>query len=1219
MIFVNDFLKDQQVLSSPTRPKHPTVSVIMPTYSRCKGGLLERAINSVLAQSYKDFEFIVMDDGSTDGSFDLIEGYRAMDVRVIHVRHELNSGLPGLRCNEGIEIASGKYLAFQFDDDVWRPNALNDLVFEADKHSEPTLIIGKAKFNMKVGKDTLPKVDLNQITLYESNRFANNSVLIPRTLVDQFGMYDPHISMRRLCDWDLWLRLIKYVPFVQIENCISDIFESNPGSIALTVPYDIPLFRYINSIQRNELLTPENWHDYPVDSLTIAGVDITKDFRRRIYEEHLVPYYFKMRHKFPNVEGFVPTTVPDRPKTLLYTKQTYEIGNDILMTNFDVLLNQRGSYKSYYRVLNEIEPSWVNETDLLLLMRTVEDEARPLLDTALEKGIPVCMCLDDDLLTFYEFGPKFNYLAPGTPYYQNLTYVLERSDAVVVTNSYIRQSVEAYNHRTVPDNGSIPREYLPDSIPPRDPRQPLRIGYVGSGYRIEEFKLIWDALLRISQEYGDRLAFEFWGLDVSSLPPLSSPVSMKKFTFSYYYYLRALNQAGIDILLTPMLDYPRPRLGKARIKYYETAVGGALGIFSDVPQYAQLPADLTCLKAKNTADDWYKAIKRAIQMPPDEFERMRSRCLAHVRDEFTVEAQVQQHEAALRAVEFHGHTRNFRHEDGRPRVAYVFHSAYMGGGEIQLWRRLYWARTYGIEPIVVLPIATRETSQGIQLREKLEHEAIQVEFLPYSCFTEPRTPQMYSDDLEKNAVREFIKRARPALVHTVTFNPSFGQVCRELEIPHVATLYQVDEAFIWPENTPAFEHSSVVQSDSMRFATRWSNLLGNPNKFCSRGMAPEELFELGQRRFISGIGLRQANEDREPPRLVVFGTFQERKRQLETIEALGLLKKAGLKFDLTFYGYTHFYPAYMEKCNQAIQKWGLADNVFIHEFTDDLVSALQHADILLSLSTNESSPTAVSDAFAAGVLVVATPVGGVTEIVIDQVSGILCKDTQTEALAEGIRTAIDLPPEKRLKIVEQARRVARSECHYFRIMNDLFTVYNLAMDHNNKKAPAHSEIVMLPSVNLDSRTSDALRAPAAPPGGVVQLSRGGLVYDFHAKDSNWNGLDVMLGTHLKPASGKVVLQVETLSGVIVRTVALDLREARDNEWIKFRFPVLRNSKNQHFKLKFFLQNPDASTQVSVYQGPTSTASYVRTQRRIARILGIQQKGGQLYCREWYGH
>jgi len=146
-----------------------------------------------------------------------------------------------------------------------------------------------------------------------------------------------------------------------------------------------------------------------------------------------------------------------------------------------------------------------------------------------------------------------------------------------------------------------------------------------------------------------------------------------------------------------------------------------------------------------------------------------------------------------------------------------------------------------------------------------------------------------------------------------------------------------------------------------------------------------------------------------------------------------------------------------------------------------------------------------------------------------------------------------------------------------------------------------------------------LRAPASPPGGVLQLSPAALVYDFIPKDSNWNGLDVMIGTHLKPASGQMVLQVETLSGVIVRKAVFDLSQASDNDWVKFRFPLLRNSKNQRFRLKFYLKNTDAITQVSIYQGPTSTTQTIRIQRRIARLLRIQQNGGQIYCREWYGH
>src|SRR5215831_19327042 len=117
MIRVKDLLANQQILRAPTSSAAPLVSVILPTYRRAKGGHLTRAIRGVLNQSLADFELLVMDDGSTDGSHEIIEGLRLADSRIIHVRHQSNCGLPGLRVNEGIELARGKFLAFQFDDD----------------------------------------------------------------------------------------------------------------------------------------------------------------------------------------------------------------------------------------------------------------------------------------------------------------------------------------------------------------------------------------------------------------------------------------------------------------------------------------------------------------------------------------------------------------------------------------------------------------------------------------------------------------------------------------------------------------------------------------------------------------------------------------------------------------------------------------------------------------------------------------------------------------------------------------------------------------------------------------------------------------------------------------------------------------------------------------------------------------------------------------------
>jgi O-antigen biosynthesis protein len=1203
MLFVRDYLTDQKMYRTESSATAPMVSVVLPTFRRRSS--LERAMTSVLTQTFSDLELIVLDDGSTDGSDELIEQIRARDPRVIHVRHERNSGIHSIRLNEGIELARGRYVIFQFDDDLWLPNALRALVTEAEKHLEPVIVVGRSRITGKSREWVLPTVELNLVTLTEQNRVGNNSVLVPRELFDRFGMYDCHLGMRRLCDWDLWLRLMRHVPFVVVNDIISHVFESNPGSLGLTVPWDLSLFRFLHDIPRNDLLTPARWHDYEIDSLSVGSVEIPNDIRRRLYEDQIVPYYFKFRHHFPALEGFSATRPHAECKTVLLTKNSYDVSNDVTLGHYDALAHRRGNFKAFYQPLAQVTPNWVNEANALLLVRTVEDQAADLIDLATAAKKPVGLYLDDDLLRFAEYGKQFDYLAPGTPFHSNLAEYITRADAVWVTNSFLRESVSSLNPRVIPHNNSIPHDALPEKICPRNESAPIRIGYVGSGYRIEEFAAIWDALVHVSHEYGDKLEFEFWGLDVSSLPHLASPVIQKPFTFSYPNYLNDLREARFDILLTPLLDHPRPRLAKSLIKYYETAVAGALGIFSDVPQYAALPENLTCLKAQNTADAWYDAIQCALTMPARDFDLMRRRALEHVREEYTERAQIHLHEAAWRATEFHSKTRHQRGADGRPRVAYVFHSAHLGGGEIQLWRRLRLAREYGIEPIVVLPRVLQETDTAQRLAESLVHENVQVEFVDYTCFDAPRLPSDYSSDIERNQIRALLEQCRPALVHTVTFIASFGQVCREMNIPHVSSQYAVNDSVTPTQERTNFKHGEVVQSDTLYYAKRWGDLLG-VERMCAREVVPLNVFAFGQTRLLKHLDAPMPQSNTRP-HMILTGTLQERKRQLETIEAMGRLHREGWDIDLAVFGYTHFFPDYLAQCQEKIREYHLQDRVHFRGFSDDVLANLENADMVLSLSTFESFPSAIKEAMAGGVLAVATPVGGIRELVIDGVSGILCADTSVEAITDGIRRALQLSPVERARIVEQARRVARSEFHPYRAANDLLLMYNRAID-------------LVRGVNLvPDRTPSNHRViePPQPPTQSIPLDRT-LVYRVIPLQNNWTGLDVLIGTHQRSVSGIIDLQIQSFDGERLRRMRVDLARARDNSWLRFRFEPLADAGDQPVLLKFELRDAGANTLVSFYDNAPMPARFQRIAQRVSRWLGFARPLSSLYCRMWYG-
>jgi glycosyltransferase involved in cell wall biosynthesis len=597
-------------------------------------------------------------------------------------------------------------------------------------------------------------------------------------------------------------------------------------------------------------------------------------------------------------------------------------------------------------------------------------------------------------------------------------------------------------------------------------------------------------------------------------------------------------------------------------------------------------------------------------MPVEKFDLLRRRMLAHVREEYTDTAQIHLHEAAWRATEFHAKTRLKRGADGKPRVMYVFHSANMGGGEIQLWRRMRLIRTYGIEPIIVLPGVLKESEQVAQLKEQLLQENLQLEFVDYTCFTEPRSPDDFFSEFEKDQIRGLIERCGPSLVHTVTFIPSFGQVCTELNIPHVASLYAVEDDFAWSNGYPGFKHCDIVESDSFRYAQRWGTLLDSI-RYCSRQLVPESLFSIGTQKYLDRIGEPPASL-KGPIHLVVTGTVQERKCQLETIQAVEKLIEQGLDLSLDLYGYTQFFPKYVEKCQKAIDSAGLKDRIRFCGFKDDVTIIMQNVDVLLSLSAYESFPSSIKEAMATGVLVVATPVGGVAELIIDKVSGILCSDVTVDAMVDGIRRALELSPEDRSQIIEQARRVARSEFHPFRAANDLLEEYNRAIDNVQ-----HTASVDPIRKSGQSSRQTIVKSPRGEPTNIVKVN--GILRNILIPDrENLCGLDVMVGLFEKMASGFIILQIFDRNGRGLRKAIFDLGRAQDNQFISFKFDAIQDLSLKPLTLQFHLVEKGKGTLVGLYENVPPPEGVDRLLRRIKTSIGFPITSHGLYCRKHYG-
>lgn len=203
--------------------KRPTVSVIVPVYNRVH--LLPRAVNSVLNQTYRDFEIIVVDDGSTDNVKEVVEKLQKKDERIRYIRHEKNKGAGAAR-NTGIEAARGRYIAFQDSDDEWLPEKLEKQIKAFENVSSIVGVVYSKCLRLKEGKKIyapfswIKQKEGNIHKEFLKENFINTPMIIVRKeCFEKAGKFDE--TLPRLQDWELVLRLSKYYHFKYIDEVLS--------------------------------------------------------------------------------------------------------------------------------------------------------------------------------------------------------------------------------------------------------------------------------------------------------------------------------------------------------------------------------------------------------------------------------------------------------------------------------------------------------------------------------------------------------------------------------------------------------------------------------------------------------------------------------------------------------------------------------------------------------------------------------------------------------------------------------------------------------------------------------------------------------------------------------------------------------------------------------------------------------------------------------------
>lgn len=199
--------------------QQPLVSVIISTYNREK--YVKKAIESVLNQTYKNIEFVIVDNASTDKTPEIITEFKRKDERIIILTNKINLGHVK-SFNKGVATGRGKYIAIASDDDFWVSNQkLEKQVNFLEKNSDYVLTGGGIIKIDKNGKEIMrqlrPETDekIRKSILFGCI-FVHPAVVFRKDSWEQVGGYDENIGYAD--DWDLWLKLGKIGKFYNFQE-----------------------------------------------------------------------------------------------------------------------------------------------------------------------------------------------------------------------------------------------------------------------------------------------------------------------------------------------------------------------------------------------------------------------------------------------------------------------------------------------------------------------------------------------------------------------------------------------------------------------------------------------------------------------------------------------------------------------------------------------------------------------------------------------------------------------------------------------------------------------------------------------------------------------------------------------------------------------------------------------------------------------------------------
>lgn len=528
--------------SSDYEKYEPKVAIFLPTYANAKSGLFERALVSILNQTFKEFELIIVDDASTDGTKEIIDAYMQIDKRISCIRHPQNIGLLAISEYEAFMKSSGHYIVFAFDDFIFEINAI-DALYTAITENDYNCCYGQA--NIIYLEEGIEKHCVSGTMPFAgnetSNLIANSSIILKRSVLETIGLYDPHILMARECDRDLWLRISRHYPFTHVEIMVGTEHGITQNDSLGHVSNDPRVFsRFYKTSNRNQQLLPENFADKNIiESQLVFGN------KAQAYLEDLFAFY---QSKF-GVKNISSANNKVIKKIAFYSSGP---------TNYHLCFESINVTENYRVQL--VVPGQDTLQDLYFLMgydavivnRNLQSSASII--TVLKKlQIPCYYYIDDNFIALKNEYEEFAWYSK-----KNVTKILSNFDAVLTSTETLKTFfLQEKIHTKVWCYPPILNEMLlppvaGNHLPAANKTNRINVAVIGGAFRGESFfEYVVPALNKLKNGGEDiNLTVRKYLLSEDTEKCLFS-IDEIDILSDYNQYIHQLRHKKIDIIIHP--------------------------------------------------------------------------------------------------------------------------------------------------------------------------------------------------------------------------------------------------------------------------------------------------------------------------------------------------------------------------------------------------------------------------------------------------------------------------------------------------------------------------------------------------------------------------------------------------------------------------------------------------------------------------------------------